>query len=215
MGRGFSQPGLRRPERQRHKPVNLIAACGFKIRLRDFSVLTDGIQSKAPWPDRAHQFLYVATMPLRHRTVDFAMMPATERNHELITYLAGQSAALGKTKMMGIGWAAATNKTGFRVTERTCSRSRIRRGSGRLSSLLSIPPGLAGLASGWHVRSRFLDGRRADVGQPGCKQRFHMCRVRCSQPVLYGRILMRPFARHQCSLWKPAPCCLRQSDACA
>jgi len=41
------------------------------------------------------------------------MMPATERNHELITYLAGQSAALGKTKMMGIRGAAPTNKTGF------------------------------------------------------------------------------------------------------
>ena len=40
-------------------------------------------------------------------------MPATERNHELITYLAGQSTALGKTKMMGIGWAAATNETGL------------------------------------------------------------------------------------------------------
>jgi hypothetical protein len=45
--------------------------------------------------------------------MDFAVMAATERDDILITHLAGESAALGKTKMMGIRGAAPTNKTGF------------------------------------------------------------------------------------------------------
>jgi hypothetical protein len=52
----------------RHTRETLVAVSAVKVWLRDYSVLADGIQAKAPVLHRAHQFLYVSTTPIRHRS---------------------------------------------------------------------------------------------------------------------------------------------------
>jgi len=73
------------------------------------------VEFKPKHPRYTERIYYSMSPPSRFVTVavDFAVMPATERNDKLITHLAGQSAALGETQMMRVRGAAPTNETGL------------------------------------------------------------------------------------------------------
>jgi hypothetical protein len=49
-----------------YRSFNLLGVSAVKVRLRDCLVLAGGIQAKAPAPQLAHQFLYLATMRFHH-----------------------------------------------------------------------------------------------------------------------------------------------------
>ena len=117
-----------------------MAVSAVKFRLRGYLVLAGGIQAKASVLRPAHQFLCLATIPPRHRCDGLrgdARDRAEQRTHHL---LCGIERGFGRSEDDGDPRGAAhKTRQGFPATDRTCSRSRTRRGSGRLSSLFSIP----------------------------------------------------------------------------
>ena len=156
------------------------------------SVLAGGIQGrKAPLPHRAHQFLYLATTPSRHRSgglPDDAHGRAERRTHHSpcgITHGFGQI-----EDDRGSEGRRPQTRQGFWATRRTCSRSRTRRGSGRLSPFLSIAVPLSQLG---------LTGARTEIctcaswtgdisslASLAANSAFHLRRVGCSRSQFFS-----------------------------
>jgi hypothetical protein len=93
--------------------------------------------------------------------VDRAMVSATQGHSEFIADLAPQSPALGKAQVRAPeGWRPQTRQ-GRLATARTCARSRTRRGSGKISKLLSTDLDRPNFGK------RLLKGRKAGIlGNP-------------------------------------------------
>jgi hypothetical protein len=70
--------------------------------------------------------------------VNLAMVTPAQRDGKFVADLSPQRSALCEAEVMSIRGLPAADQTGWVATNLTCSRSRTRRGSGNVRTLLSI-----------------------------------------------------------------------------